>query len=866
MEFLFFDAADMPLFSRADAESAEWVQEELSLRALFPYDPQKVIQRGMRIGFTDETGNFQPFEVRKIINYEPDHYQELTCEHIAVAELTDEHFAGIEFTNIAASTALQAMLSGTLWSVGNVETDNRSSADLGMSSVWQCTRTIEQNWNVYITPRVTFDASGITGRYLDISQAQGTWRGVRLSLDKNADEMGVTIDDTNVLTALYGYGASQENGQPLSFKDVVWEPDDPNNPHPYKPGGQAYLEDPYSTTHYGRNGRPRFGFYQNADITDPYVLLEKTWEALKATNRPQVTIDCMVRDLYRLGYADQPLRLHDTALVEIRPMGEKMQLEIIRLTVNLLDPTATRPTIGAYIPNIIYIQRQTAESASGSAADTTTGRRGGGGSGGKSAMENIISEFETEIAANQYEISLRAYQRDMTNVENILRQAGMSINAQGVLIYADDNPNMLGAKLEVQAGEISSLVTKTGVDSLGASETLYSKITQNADGITSEVSRATGAESALSSRITQNADNISLVVSNGSISAASIVAAINAAGSSVKISADNIELDGATIASFLSGQTVEVGVLTVARSATIDSLTVSNEINAVLVDTQFLDTDSLDVAGTTFESHTISLGSVASGTFLGTANLSLAHYHAISATANGGIITITQGAEQATPGSANFNIADTQFYRDGVSAAEASVTISTISAAWSYSPTTHRYTVTATAEASNGNHDSQAFVSGTSAYDGGFADGAASVTISYITFGWSYSPTTHRYTVTATAEASNAATGSQASASSTDAYDYGYDDGYDVGYDAGQASISVTGSDIRLGSASSSTGALDKTATTISGYIWWNSPTGWDSLRDFTISTGMAYLSTPLYYYSGGSYVRYTDHALYYKL
>lgn len=859
MEFLFFDAADKPLFSRADAESAEWVQEELSLHALFPYDPQKVIQRGMRIGFTDETGAFQPFEVRKIVNYEPDHYQELTCEHIAVAELTDEHFAGIEFTNIAASTALQSLLSGTLWSVGNVEAGNRSSADLGMSSVWQCTRTIEQNWNVYITPRVTFDASGITGRYLDISRAQGTWRGVRLSLDKNADEMGVTIDDTNVLTALYGYGASQENGKPLSFKDVVWEPTDPNNPHPYKPGGQAYLEDPYSTTHYGRNGRPRFGFYQNADITDPYVLLEKTWEALKATYRPQVTIDCMVRDLYRLGYADQPLRLHDTALVEIRPMGEKMQLEIIRLTVNLLDPTATRPTIGAYIPNIIYIQRQTAESASGSAADTTTGRRGGGGSGGKSAMENIISEFETEIAANQYEISLRAYQRDMTNVENILRQAGMSINAQGVLIYADDNPNMLGAKLEVQAGEISSLVTKTGVDSLGASETLYSKITQNADGITSEVSRATGAESALSSRITQNANAITLKVSAGDIAST-----INQTAQGVLIQASKIDLDGYVRASELAADIAGLVQVTV-TNLRADDLTAYNG-HITYLDANSIETDDLSVGSTAFESHTISLGSVASGTFLGTANLSLAHYHAISATANGGVITITQGAEQATPGSANFNIADTQFYRDGVSAAEASVTISTISAAWSYSPTTHRYTVTATAEASNGNHDSQAFVSGTGAYDGGFADGAASVTISYITFGWSYSPTTHRYTVTATAEASNAATGSQASASSTDAYDYGYDDGYDVGYDAGQASISVTGSDIRLGSASSSTGALDKTATTISGYIWWNSPTGWDSLRDFTISTGMAYLSTPLYYYSGGSYVRYTDHALYYKL
>jgi phage minor structural protein len=492
MQFLFFNTADKPLFVRSDAEQAEWTVEEMNLHALFPYDPAKKIERGMRIGFTDETGVFQPFEIRQVKTYEPDHYQELTCEHIAIAELTDEHYAGAELTNVTAQAALSGLLAGTLWSVGTVSASGTSSGDLGMGSVWQDVRTIATNWNVYITPPVTFNATGITGRYLDISPAHGTWRGIRLSLDKNADDVGVTIDDTNTVTALYGYGATTD-GAPLTFASAVWSA---TGGHPAKPAGQTYLEDPAATAAYGRNGRPRFGFYQNGDIKDANTLLQKTWEALKVTNAPRVTIDCTVRDLYRLGYADQPIRLHDTAMVQIRQTETNLQLEIIQLTVNLLDPTATRPTIGAYIPNIIYIQRDTAQSATGGAATTTSGRRGGGGSGGQSNREKEISEFETEITQNQYQISLRAYQRDLEHTDQIVAESSIKITSQGTQISA-----------------LNTTVTSQG-ERITANE---ASITVNADKITSEVTDRTNADNVLSSTITQTANNINLRVGQNEV-------------------------------------------------------------------------------------------------------------------------------------------------------------------------------------------------------------------------------------------------------------------------------------------------------------------------------------------------------------
>ena len=394
MQTIFLNAAGTVLFVRDDMEQGDWTQEEYSVNATFPYVAGKVIERGQRIAFRDPaTNTLEMFEIRNVTNIEPEHYQQIVAEHIAVSELSDEHINTAEITDKTAAQALTTALTGTLWSVGNSTASGTQSADISRGSVWQAVLAIQTNWNVYITPRVTVNAAGsITGRYLDIAPAEGTWRGVRLSIDKNMEDSSVEYDDSEVLTALYGYGGNvdvpQASGddetEELTFADVVWSA---TSAHPAKPAGQIYLEDPAKTALYGRNGRPRFGYYQNGNIKDANVLLEKTWEALKQTSSPKISITGTVADLYRLGYVDQPLRLHDTVIVEIRQTGETFQKEIIKLKVDLIDPTATSPNIGDYIPNIIYINRDTNEKA-----------KGGGGGGGRGQTPEEFEEAETWTA------------------------------------------------------------------------------------------------------------------------------------------------------------------------------------------------------------------------------------------------------------------------------------------------------------------------------------------------------------------------------------------------------------------------------------------------------------------------------------
>ena len=170
---------------------------------------------------------------------------------IALSELSDDHINTTEITDKTAAQALTTALTGTLWSVGTSTASGTQNADISRGSVWDAVNTIQSNWNVYITPRVEISSAGaITGRYLDISPAQGTWRGLRMSVRKNMTDPAVTFNDEEVLTALYGYGGNvdvpqaqgDDQTQELTFANEVWTATDS---HPAKPSGQMYLETIY---------------------------------------------------------------------------------------------------------------------------------------------------------------------------------------------------------------------------------------------------------------------------------------------------------------------------------------------------------------------------------------------------------------------------------------------------------------------------------------------------------------------------------------------------------------------------------------------------------------------------------------------
>lgn len=245
-----------------------------------------------------------------------------------------------------------------------------------------------------------------------------------------------------------------------------------------------------------------------------------------------------------------------------------------------------------------------------------------GPGGGTKKQSDKWKEYYTGLQQTDYFWDM--YARKVNENGEILKQAGLYIDAGGVLQYADDNENMLYARLKVTASYIRAELTD-------AKNGLYSRIEQTASYIRSEVSdTANGLQSrieqtashlqsefedtanglysrieqtasylraeyndtaaslrsqieltashlrtdfedtanGLRSSIEQTASRVSVVVDgNGVLKPASIVASINNATkeSSVLISADRVSLSGNTTVE--DSMTIENGALLVKKAA-----------------------------------------------------------------------------------------------------------------------------------------------------------------------------------------------------------------------------------------------------------------------------------------------------------
>ena len=148
---------------------------------------------------------------------------------------------------------------------------------------------------------------------------------------------------------------------------------------------------------------------------------------------------------------------------------------------------------------------------------------GGGGGGGKKKQEEIWKEYRTKFQQTDYYFDLQALRYD--RAENILQQAGLYIDSNGALVYAQDNERNMGSKIQAEADRISLVVSGYGA--------------------------------------------------NAAIKPASIVASINNGKSTIKISANHIDIDGMLTTISQDGKTIRAGEL--AAVNTFDSPHIHDE-------------------------------------------------------------------------------------------------------------------------------------------------------------------------------------------------------------------------------------------------------------------------------------------------
>ena len=208
-------------------------------------------------------------------------------------------------------------------------------------------------------------------------------------------------------------------------------------------------------------------------------------------------------------------------------------------------------------------------------------------------------------------------------------------------------------------GIIALWETGISIDAIGGAK--ITSLSQGFDVITSEVM-------VNRSDIEANAKGIKLSVQKNGV-----IAAINLSSEEARIQAAKIVLDGYVTASQLQTAIADVNYQ---YSQAIETLLLdANQVTA-----NFLKTSSLTLGDTPMSKKALTMGAVTFATSVlmpSTHSGDLDHSHSVTVTDDG---KVTLGAAVNTEAAGNFKIADTKAYKDGVSAAKASVTLS--SAGW----------------------------------------------------------------------------------------------------------------------------------------------------------------------------------------
>lgn len=297
-----FDRAEVEGCPYFDAVHTEKLTGENTFTFSVPanHPDAQYITEGNLVAFKDLDGNWQLFEIKRVIDtHDEDIIRTAFCEH-AFYELIDDFIEDKRPYNTSAAYALQQALEGTRWQAGNVDDLGLNSVNFYYESVLSALQKVANTWGGELQFRIAVVGNTIAARYVDLLSRRGAETGKQFVYSKDIKSIEREVDLTQVVTALYGRGKGEQieegYGRRITFEDVEWSVT--NGDPADKPLGQKWVGDPEALARWGRpGGRHRFGVFEDSEEEDPAVLLQKTWEELQRRKNPRITYKLDVADL-----------------------------------------------------------------------------------------------------------------------------------------------------------------------------------------------------------------------------------------------------------------------------------------------------------------------------------------------------------------------------------------------------------------------------------------------------------------------------------------------------------------------------------------------------------------------------------------
>ena len=461
-----------------------------------------------------------------------------------------------------------------------------------------------------------------------------------------------------------------------------------------------------------------------SNVNEASTLKENGQRLLASSINIPTTLTVNALDKHIVNKSYDPIHLCDRVRIKSTRHNLVEYLTCTKIEYDLENPGNDTYTFGNPTQTLTQRYREDKRKESDTYGNSASGGHGGGGgaaadaaeaagAAGEEDVDNKLNNFYTsyiDLDPSDGNISLHSAYERILKMKNVLSEWGIDA-------FADDTSSAIN---------INTLYEQTGI--IGAQvQTNSTSIQQVSDASHAEISLVAASVNTLGGVVDENTSNI-----------ASLTLTANNQGQSIAtLSADVINLDGEI-------QNIK------AKYITVDNLAASMA-NINLVTSGYIKATNI-TATSTISSPTIYVGSGDGVEAVHSKN----HSHYVTAN-NDGTVEIGYSSGSAKQ---SFNIADTYFYKNGVSAAKQSVRVKDIrknpdsNVTYGSSTKTIYYPVQAnTTEYETYHHNVVLNVPGDDAYDAG----VSSVTISSIAANGSatYETANKRYKVPVIATASN---------------------------------------------------------------------------------------------------------------
>lgn len=235
-------------------------------------------------------------------------------------------------------------LGNTSWQVGEVESNHYRTITIeNHTNPYAYLRQISNEFDLELNFRIEVDGNRIVGRYVDLLQRIGTWRGVEVEFGTNLESIRRNEDTKNIVTALVGLGP------------VPQEDEDGNTP----PRMEVFVQDNEALERWGfkdRYGNLRHLVdYYEVDSTDEDMtvieLEQYTRTELNKRINEVVEYEVNIHDLEHVpGLQNFKLRFGDTIRIKDTTFNPPLYLEarIHSQRRDIKDKKHKQVTLGDY--------------------------------------------------------------------------------------------------------------------------------------------------------------------------------------------------------------------------------------------------------------------------------------------------------------------------------------------------------------------------------------------------------------------------------------------------------------------------------------------------------------------------------------